>query len=131
MKRFTRTLVSCPLKKHEVWKIYNTVYIPSVKYSLGTTAIEDKYLEDIQRLLTTKKIARLGYVSMFPQAVAFGPKHYRGIGILTLKGIILEEKVTLLLRHIRSSSIRKQLQIMLDWSQHSSRTSMPLLEDPH
>eukprot|EP00957_Ditylum_brightwellii_P008918 675341-Ditylum_brightwellii.AAC.1 len=81
-KRFTRALVSCPLKKHEVWKIYNTVYIPSVKYFLGTTAIEDKYLEDIQWLLSMIFLARLGCVSMFPQVVAFGPKYYRGIGIL-------------------------------------------------
>eukprot|EP00957_Ditylum_brightwellii_P005292 403642-Ditylum_brightwellii.AAC.1 len=43
----------------------------------------------------------------------------------------LEEKVTLLLRHLRSSSsIGKQLEIMLDWAQHSAGLSTPLLEDP-
>eukprot|EP00957_Ditylum_brightwellii_P046219 3507056-Ditylum_brightwellii.AAC.1 len=76
-------------------------------------------------------LARLGYVSTFSQAVAFGPKCYKGMGILTLKGMILEEKVALLLRHLRSSSsIGKQLKIMLDWAKHSAGTSMLLLEDP-
>eukprot|EP00957_Ditylum_brightwellii_P133219 10157811-Ditylum_brightwellii.AAC.1 len=103
-QKFTKVLVPCPLKKHKVWHIYHTVYIPSVKYSLGSMPIEDRNLIQIQKILITKLLARLGYVSTFLQAVAFGPKYYGGIGILSLVGLILSEKVTLLIQYLRSNS---------------------------
>eukprot|EP00957_Ditylum_brightwellii_P106203 8102576-Ditylum_brightwellii.AAC.1 len=81
-------------------------------------------------MITSKIIAQFGYISTLLQAVAFGPKYYRGIGILTLNELILEENVNMFIRHIRSkSSVEKQIQIMLDWAQHSAGTAVPLLKD--
>eukprot|EP00957_Ditylum_brightwellii_P059388 4509042-Ditylum_brightwellii.AAC.2 len=64
---------------HEVWKVYNTVYLASVRYLLGATAIEDHTLKDIQKILTTKMLPRFGCVSTLPQAVVFGPIKYGGL----------------------------------------------------
>eukprot|EP00957_Ditylum_brightwellii_P164314 12509221-Ditylum_brightwellii.AAC.1 len=78
----------------------------------------------------TNLLAHMGYISTFPQAVAFSLKYYGGSRIQSLVGIILSEKVTLRIRHIRSnSSIGKQITILLEWAQHSSKTSIPILED--
>eukprot|EP00957_Ditylum_brightwellii_P151401 11529430-Ditylum_brightwellii.AAC.1 len=129
-QKFITALASCPMQKHNVWRLNNTVYIPSIRNSLGATAIEDDELEKIQTIKTTKILAQMGYISTFPQAVAFGPKHYGRIGLISLTSLILAEKVTILIRHLQSnSSIGKQLQILLDWIQLSAGTKLLLLED--
>eukprot|EP00957_Ditylum_brightwellii_P033660 2551311-Ditylum_brightwellii.AAC.2 len=72
----------------------------------------------------------MGYASMFPQAVAFGPKHYGSIKLIALTSLVLVEKVTILIQHFQSNnSVGKQLQILLDCAQLSAGTKQPLLED--
>eukprot|EP00957_Ditylum_brightwellii_P204712 15340492-Ditylum_brightwellii.AAC.1 len=50
--------------------------------------------------------------------------------LIALTSLILVEKVTLLVHHLRSnSSVGKQIQIMLDWAQNSAGTQKSVLED--
>eukprot|EP00957_Ditylum_brightwellii_P149066 11350480-Ditylum_brightwellii.AAC.1 len=75
-------------------------------------------------------LPRLGYMSMFPHALAHGPIKYDGLGMTLIASLILAEKVTLLIRHLRSeSSVGKQMRIMLKWAQMSVGTLISILEE--
>eukprot|EP00978_Attheya_sp_CCMP212_P010292 scaffold24832_cov55-Attheya_sp.AAC.1 len=35
--KFTSSVVACPVKPHEIWEAYNTIYLASIMYPLAST----------------------------------------------------------------------------------------------
>eukprot|EP00978_Attheya_sp_CCMP212_P011651 scaffold28851_cov56-Attheya_sp.AAC.6 len=43
--KFTCSIVACPVRPHEIWKAYNTIYLASIMYPLASKSLSFKELE--------------------------------------------------------------------------------------
>jgi hypothetical protein len=59
--KFAYAISACPLRPHESMICYKCIYIPSVTYPFATTSLSLKQCKDIQTILMSRLLPRLGY----------------------------------------------------------------------
>jgi hypothetical protein len=128
--KFTSSVIACPVKAHEIWEAYNTIYIPSVTYPLATTSLQFSQVEQLHKQLLPKLLPRMGYQHCFPRKIVFGPKFFGGMEVKDLECKQGTAKIQAILKHIRNdSAVGQTARILLRWAQIQAGTSKPILED--
>jgi hypothetical protein len=129
-KKFICAIIACPVQPHEIWEAYNIMYLPSVTYSLASTAMEFAQFEALHQLLFPRLLSRLGYISSFPRKILFGPKLFGGIGAKDLEAVQGIAMILVLIKHIRNgSTVGDAGEILIRWAQMMAGTSLPILVD--
>ncbi len=115
--RWTKSMQAAPLTKDEAFMSYTRIYIPSLRYGLGTCFFPPQDLLIIQRPAIRTILPKMGFNRHLPRAVVFGP---RNLGALGLPSLVFEQglqQVLFLGRHLRSptSPLRSLYQLSLEW----------------
>lgn len=108
---------------------YNSIYIPSMLYSIPATNLSEAELNIIQRKATNRFLSACGFEKGFPRAVVHGPTAYGGLGMphLYTEGLLL--KIEALISHVRANtSLGKAMISNLNWTQLVAGTQQHILE---
>ena len=116
-RKWTKAMQSAPLTKDEAYLSYSRIYIPSLRYGLGTCYFDPTALLKIQRPAVNTILPKMGFNRHLPRAVVYGP---RNLGALGLPSLIFEQglqQVQFLGRHLRSpnSPLRSLFQLGVEW----------------
>eukprot|EP00978_Attheya_sp_CCMP212_P015193 scaffold39147_cov55-Attheya_sp.AAC.6 len=115
-KKFICAIIACPVRPHEIWEAYNTMYLPSITYPLASTSLDFTQT--------------LGYTSSFPRKILFSPKLFGGIGAKDLEALQGIAMILTLIKHIRNgSTIGEAGEILIRWAQMMAGTSLLILVD--
>ena len=131
--KWTNAMAIANLTRDEAYMSFTRIYIPSLRYGLGTCYFPPSALLRIQRPAVQTILPKMGYNRHLPRAVVYGP---RNLGALGLPSLIYEQGLQQILfigRHLRSpnSPIRSLFQIGVEWFRMlAGYTSCPL-EKPH
>ena len=68
----------------ELYKVYFTVYIPRLSYSLQETHFTEAELGAVQAKFMSRFLNALHYLSKFPRAIVYAPMVVGGVGLLKL-----------------------------------------------
>ncbi len=71
-------IISSNFTKSDTFLAYHCCWIPSICYSLGTSAMDSKTLKSVQGPATSVFLQKMGFNKHFPRAVAFGPSEMGG-----------------------------------------------------
>eukprot|EP00957_Ditylum_brightwellii_P132749 10122648-Ditylum_brightwellii.AAC.1 len=102
--KFASAISACPLRPHESIICCKCIYIPSVSYPFATASLTPEQCKDLQTILMSRLLPRLGYHQHFPHTVAFGPEKYGGIGLQSLVGKQAVAKITFVIKHLRAEN---------------------------
>ena len=116
-RKWTASMRAATLTKDEATMSYTRIYIPSLRYGLGTCYLPPKDLLQIQRPAVNAILPKMGFNRHLPRAVVYGPADKGGLG---LPSLIFEQGLQQLLflaRHLRSplSPLRTLFQIGIEW----------------
>jgi hypothetical protein len=119
------------LSRIEAKLAYETFYIPSMRYSLAITSINQIDFETIQRRTVSSLLAFLGYNRNMPREVIFGSQKFQAIGLKHLYDIQGVDGTKLLLQELNmeSGTTKNMLKILLDTIQQEAGISRPILEE--
>ena len=115
--KWTAAMQMANLTRDEATLSFTRIYIPSLRYGLGTCFFPASSLLRIQRPAVQAILPKMGYNRHLPRAVVYGP---RTLGALGLPNLIYEQGVQQILfigRHLRSpnSPLRSLFQIGVEW----------------
>ena len=104
---------SANLTRDEAFLSFTRIYIPSLRYGLGTCSFPISDLIRIQRPAINAILPKMGYNRHLPRAVVFGPRNF---GALGLPSLVFEQGIQQLQfigRHLRAptSPLRSLFQI--------------------
>ena len=129
-KKFTRGILTCPLKPHETMIAYHQIYLPSVCYSSACTTLSQQQWESIQNPLLYKLLPKLGLPRNFPRELVLGTKHHGGLGLRHSHGEQGTQQMLSLIKHLRlRSSLGTQLNTAMRAHQIQAGLEKPTLED--
>ncbi len=63
---------------------YHSIRVPSLTYSLGTTALSEIQLLQIQSLSTSTFLKKMGFNKHVPRSATYAPKEYGGLNFRSL-----------------------------------------------
>ena len=127
--KWTAAMMAAPLTKDEAFLSFTRIYIPSLRYGLGTCYFPPSDLVRIQRPAVNAILPKMGFNRHTPRDVVYGP---RNLGALGLPNLVFEQgaqQIQFLGRHLRSptSSLRSLFQIAIEWFRMlSGYTTCPL-----
>ena len=106
-----------PLTKDEATLSYSRIYIPSLRYGLGTCHFTPGDLQRIQRPAVNVVLPKMGYNRHLPRPVVYGPTCLGAVGLPCL---IFEQglqQLQFLGRHLRSPTcpLRSLFQLGVEW----------------
>ena len=128
---FARRYGAAPVNRRTARKAYQTIYLPSMGYTLPLTSFTRAELKKIQQAPIGVLLPSMGFNRNMPQVVVFGPTDMGGIGIRHLYIEQGSKQAALMLKHIRANTnIGKTLVICLRWYQRALGTSAPALSQP-
>ena len=81
-KKFTNRLLSANLTSSEALLAYRTMFLPSMLYSAGVTWMDKRQCETLQKISRPAWLNTFGFNRNFPQAVAYVPRKWAGLGML-------------------------------------------------
>ena len=116
-KMWTASMQAASLTKDEAVLSYSRIYIPSLRYGLGTCFFSSKQLIQIQRPAVNTILPKMGFNRHLPRSVVYGPQC---LGALGLPSLVFEQglqQIQFIGRHLRSatSPLRSLFQIGLEW----------------
>eukprot|EP00957_Ditylum_brightwellii_P028855 2180302-Ditylum_brightwellii.AAC.1 len=118
VSNFAKAITACPLSRAEVIIAYKTILLPSLTYSIPLMALTTTPCEKINAILYPRLLARLGYNSSFPQAVAFASKDYGRIELYHIKALHIYHQIDYLLKHIRTQTVSGRAALcLIRWGQ--------------
>ena len=115
--KWTNAMATANLTRDEACMSFTRIYIPSLRYGLGTCYFPPSALLRVQCPAVNTILPKMGYNRNLPRAVVYGP---RNVGALGLPNLIYEQSLQQILfigRHLRSpnSPIRFLFQIGIEW----------------
>ena len=120
------------LTKREALSAYETIWLPSLAYGLGTINISHKELDRLQRPIINRILPILGYNRHLPRAVVFGNSKFGGLNLHHLYIEQGTQHVTQFIKYYRNGgSIGKLLRILLRWIHAIAGFSFCPLARPH
>ena len=136
MKRKTDTsfagyIKSPRLKTHDIRVFHNTMYAPSMRYSLPAVAVDEEESGAVQAQIIPSIVQRLGFNSNLPTAIRFGPIEMGGLGLVDLR----TEGGIEMLKYFRhtiysGTEVGDMLLMHVQTSQLESDQPISLLTDP-
>jgi hypothetical protein len=125
--RLTRTT---HLTEREGWKLYRSIYLPSITYGTTGPSLKPDEYDKVQQAVIPTILTKLRFNRNTPREIIFGPDEMMGLGLRDLyvhKGT----KTTLtVIRAIRAQSeIGKLIEIILDWAQLIAGVGFYILQD--
>jgi hypothetical protein len=118
------SFATCPVSGADIRQGYNSLFCPSIRYSLPATAIASATLKKMQNKVIEAILPQLGYNRKFPRAVTYAPEHFGGLDILSLD---VEQGIAhaiSLIGHIRAdTSLGQHLMTLLESYQVSTGLS--------
>ena len=132
-KKWTTAMQSAPLTKDEALLSYSRIYIPSLRYGLGTCYFHANELLRIQRPAVNIILPKMGFNRHFPRPIVYGPPC---LGALGLPCLIFEQglqQLQFLGRHLRSptSPLRSLFQLGVEWFRMLCGYTVCPLSCPH
>ena len=127
--KWTTSMLAAHLTRDEAFLSFTRIYIPSLRYGLGTCYFRATELNKIQRPAINAILPKMGYNRHLARAVVYGPRTMGGLGVPNL---IYEQGLQQILfigRHLRSpnSPLRPLFQIGIEWYRMlAGYTSCPL-----
>jgi hypothetical protein len=117
-KEFVRKAWTGQFTRRIARRAFNSNYISSMLYSLVTTTIEEKDIDEVQQKATTTFIRLQGYDMSYPRAVIYGPKKMGGVGILKLSVEGNCNKIESIITHMNGNTkLGGEFLINLNWLQ--------------
>jgi hypothetical protein len=111
---------------------YTTVFIPSIRYALPATSIDQKTLQKIQSPIINNVLTKIGYNRHMPRALVFAPSSIGGIGLLDLFNEQGNLKVLTTISHIRANTpLRQTIIIAIETFQTLAGLTTSALETTH
>jgi hypothetical protein len=109
---------------------YTTVFIPSIRYVLPTTTIQQKVLTKMQIPITNTVLTKMGFNRHMPRAVVFAPLSIGGIGLIDLYTAQSESKIITILTNIRAQTpVLKTIIILIESYQISAGITYQSVEN--
>jgi hypothetical protein len=119
-----------PISREGAYLAYNTVFIPTVKYTLPQSFFPKKLLEHSQAKSLSQIVAKCGYNRRTARALLFAPRRYAGAGFIPWHLLQGEGQIQHIVKHLRTNSlVSKTLKIAIQWAQWRSGHDMPIFED--
>ena len=104
------------LTRREALTAYESIWLPSLSYGLGTTNLSFDELNHLQKPIINHLLPILGYNRHFPRAVVYGSRHFGGLGLKHLYVIQGVKHITNFIKYYRcNNNIGKLLSISLRW----------------
>jgi hypothetical protein len=123
-------IASAQLSIAEANRLYFSVYVPSMTYSLAVGTLPLDEAARVQSHAIRAILPAMGFNRNSPSSIVFGPTDLGGIGLRHLFAEQGAIKVTMILEHMRRDTVTGQtLMIMFLWAQAIAGTSKPILED--
>ena len=110
-------MYAAPLTKDEALMSFSRIYIPSLRYGLGTCYFLPKDLITIQQPAIRAILPKMGFNRHLSRDVVFGPRNIGGLGLPSLVFEQGLQQIQFIGRHLRSptSTLRPLFQISLEW----------------
>ena len=127
--KWTKSMVAANLTRDEAFLSFTRIYIPSLRYGLGTCFFPEPDLLRIQRPAVNAILPKMGYNCHFPRAVVYGSRTSGGLGLPSLVYEQGLQHIQFIGRHLRSptSPLRPLFQIGIEWFRMlSGYTTCPL-----
>ena len=87
--KWTTAMQAANLTRDEAFLSFTCIYIPSLRYGLGTCYFSSSALLHVQRPAINTILPKMGYNRHLPWAVVYGP---RRLGALGLPNLIYEQE---------------------------------------
>ena len=115
--KWTKSMYAAPLTKDEALMSFTRIYIPSLRYGLGTCYFPPRDLIAIQRPAIRTILPKMGFNRHISRDVVFGPRNLGGLGLPSLVFEQGLQQIQFIGRHLRSptSPLRSLFQISLEW----------------
>ena len=78
---YSRRLFSPQISSTDASIFHQSIYIPSMRYSLAALAVDEQVLSAIQSKVITLLLQKVGYSSKIPTAIRHGPLELGGLGL--------------------------------------------------
>jgi hypothetical protein len=129
--RIATSLNAHAISRSEAKMVYESFYLPAMRYSLSITAIDQMDFETIQRNATTAVLSALGFNRHMPREVVYGSQKYQGLGLRHLYDIQGSDGIKLLIQEINNpgSSTAHLIRIALETVQLEAGIHQPILMD--
>ena len=129
---YARRLLSPRITSSDAAIFHQSIYIPSMRYSLAALAVDEESLSGIQTLVIKSMLQKMGYSSKIPTAIRHGPPELGGLGIYDLRTEAGLEALKFFRNSIyENSETANLLRINLESSQRESGILQPLLQHPN
>jgi hypothetical protein len=126
----SQILTSSILKYNETETYYQSIYLPSMQYSLVVGTFSENQMHLIQSPVYQVALTGLGYCSRSPSAIVYRPQTLGGIGLRHLFAEQGSLKLQALIQNIRcNSSLGQLMTLQLQWAQLTCGTSTQILVD--
>ena len=114
--KWLNAIKEASLTRAEALAAFETIWIPSLSYGLGTTNITYNEFNNIQKPVVNHILKLLGYNQHFPRAVVYGSPRFGG---LQFKHLYVEQGVKHVAHFVKyyhsNNSIGQLLRISLQW----------------
>ncbi|KAI2498581.1 hypothetical protein MHU86_15925 [Fragilaria crotonensis] len=129
---YAMKLASPKLTATDIRIFHRSIYIPSMRYSLPTIAVNEEDLQSVQSRVIQVMLQRLHVSSTIPTSIRHGPIELGGLGLYDLRTEVGVEAIKFFRNAIYSDSeTGNLLRINLQYSQLEAGIGNPLLEFPN
>lgn len=120
-----------PINRQGAYVAYNTVFVPSIQYTLPQSFFSRKALDKAQSESMSKIIAKCGrYNRKTARAILLAPISHAGGGFLPWYLLQGEGQITHFVKHRRTNSlVSRTLKIAVKWAQWQAGTPISIFED--
>jgi hypothetical protein len=82
---YSRRLLSPCITSSDASIFHQSIYIPSMRYSLAALAVDEQALSVIQSKIMKSLLQKMGYSSTIPTSIRHGPTELGGLGLYDIR----------------------------------------------
>lgn len=128
--RVSLLICTSPITRQGAYLAYQTVYLPTVRYTLPQSYFSRKTLDQAQCTSIHKLIAKCGYNRHTARALIYAPTAYAGGGFVPWYLLQGEGQIQQFIKHWRTDTlVSKTLRIAVSWLQWQAGWHRSVLED--
>eukprot|EP00957_Ditylum_brightwellii_P119531 9119725-Ditylum_brightwellii.AAC.1 len=102
--------------------------LPSIKYSLSTTSLDNNLLEQLGNFFMPTLLQKMKLSKSYPKALVYSYKKFFGNGFFHLKSLHIFARTTYLIKYSHHQSyIGNTARAMINWAQQAVGISTPIL----
>ena len=128
-KVMAKKLYRAPLTTLDAFMVYETRFLPAMRYPLHIAIIDHKKLDTAQRYFTNLLLPKIGMNRKTPRAVVYAPTTKGGLGIKQLKTEQMIQHLYLFQGHIRrKDAVAESYLVQLRTQQLEIGSATPVLQ---